>query len=218
MGKGLVNLMGSLGRNFGYDNSYKDLDSLPNLDKSSVILIILDGMGYDLVMNYSKGFLKEKTIDKMYTVFPTTTVAAVTSLMSGEAPLQHGITGWWMCMSEFSTPKEIIRINEESLPKNVKANQIFPKSFFSKINIDSYMVIDSNLIDTLYNKCNSEKSIPLTYKPGNLDDFINKINGAIKKPNPKYACAYWPGIDHLSHEKGKHHPDTLNHFYKLSNV
>ena len=76
--------------------------SLPILDKllkqnyKNVILIILDGMGMDMLQhNLSPlSFLRCHIKTKISSVFPSTTTVATTTYYSGLTPIEHGWLGW----------------------------------------------------------------------------------------------------------------------------
>ncbi len=75
---------------------------LPLLDghlakpRKNTVLIILDGLGSDILENLlpTDSFLRSHKVDDLSSVYPCTTTAATTTLMSGLSPLEHGWLGW----------------------------------------------------------------------------------------------------------------------------
>jgi hypothetical protein len=66
-----------------------------------VVLLVLDGLGWQQIQRHRSllGNLSAMTGGPITTVAPSTTATALTSLVTGAAPLQHGILGYRMDMS-----------------------------------------------------------------------------------------------------------------------
>src|SRR3989344_4941128 len=92
----VVNLMSSIGRAFGWKSEYGELKNLTSKEikkYKNVVLIIVDGLGYEYLMKQERSFLKENLRGKMTSVFLPTTTSALTSILTGVAPQQHAFTG-----------------------------------------------------------------------------------------------------------------------------
>ncbi len=95
----LTNVSGSLLHAFGVEAPYP---SIPKLDLylaapvRNIILLLLDGMGTAIMEKHldPAGFFASHRIDTLSSVYPPTTVAATTSLLSGLTPAEHGWLGW----------------------------------------------------------------------------------------------------------------------------
>ncbi|MBQ4046529.1 MAG: phosphodiesterase [Lachnospiraceae bacterium] len=95
----LVNLSSSIMRYFGAEPSHETLplaDRLLTGNYRNVILILLDGLGLKMLENNLKpdGFLASHLAGDYLSVFPPTTVAATTGLLSGLYPCESGWLGW----------------------------------------------------------------------------------------------------------------------------
>ncbi len=105
--RSLIGIVSSI-KNY-YRTSY-EYPTLPLLDKElkkaykNIVLIILDGLGTDmLVRNLSKqDFLRVNCAGNLTSVFPSSTVPAMTSYYSGLAPNEHGWLGWRLYFKEFN--------------------------------------------------------------------------------------------------------------------
>lgn len=75
---------------YGSKNGYRPLKI--NLDKKNIILMTIDGMGYDYIMK-NGSFLKEKCVRSLTSTFPSTTSCAEMAIQKGVPPQQHGISG-----------------------------------------------------------------------------------------------------------------------------
>src|SRR3989338_8009442 len=88
----IVNLMSSLGKSFGGKTGYGSLRLLPprELKSKYVVLLLIDGMGYEFIKRYGKKSIFWKHLrGKMTSVFPSTTAASITTINTGVAPQQH---------------------------------------------------------------------------------------------------------------------------------
>ena len=83
----------------------------------SVVLVLLDGLGWNAL-----GAAAERSPDgtgsrwieharPITSVFPTTTTVALTSLLSGAAPAQHGVVGHRVFLPRFGTVVELLRMS-----------------------------------------------------------------------------------------------------------
>ena len=95
----ILNISASILNYYGVKSEYPTLDILDkklNENYNHVIFMVLDGLGLNIIKeNLPKGALLRKNIKKKLTsVFPPTTVAATTAMLSGKAPISSGYLGW----------------------------------------------------------------------------------------------------------------------------
>ena len=98
----LTNLSCSIRKYYGLDYKHNTLDYIDKLlEKKSpenIVLILFDGMGskiLDRVLD-NDSFLIQNKYKDITSVFPTTTTAATTSVLTGLDPVEHGWLGWNM--------------------------------------------------------------------------------------------------------------------------
>ncbi len=103
-GSGIVNLMSSIIQARGGRSDNPALDLLPVEDlarATNLILLVIDGLGTDWLVRHSpNGILNSARRGTITSVFPPTTAAAITTYLTGDAPLQHGLTGWYTYLRE----------------------------------------------------------------------------------------------------------------------
>lgn len=99
----LTNFACSIRKYFGLDYSHKTLDIVDEIleryKPKNVVTILLDGLGTNILeeITYAKDlFLVDSIKSSITTVFPATTVAATTSVMTGLNPVETGMLGWDM--------------------------------------------------------------------------------------------------------------------------
>ena len=95
----LVNLANSVLKKFGAETTAA---TLPLADKvlagnyKNVVVLLLDALGISILEKHLKpeGFFRSHLAGAFNSVYPPTTVAATTSIMSGLYPNEHGWLGW----------------------------------------------------------------------------------------------------------------------------
>ena len=98
----LTNLACSIRKYFGLEYRHNTLDYIDEiLEKKhpkNVVTILCDGMGSNIMdrMLSIDSFLIKNRLKLITTVFPATTVAATTSMMTGLNPVETGMLGWDM--------------------------------------------------------------------------------------------------------------------------
>ena len=96
--KCIVNLANSILENFGIKPKGETLllvDQFLDKKYKNIVVLLLDGLGTSVLESNAKedGFLRRHFISSINTVFPPTTVAATTSIISGMQPIEHAWLG-----------------------------------------------------------------------------------------------------------------------------
>ena len=97
----IVNIAGSIEKYFDLKS---DVSSLGEIDEvlnsykpKNVVVILFDGMGYNLINEkLPNSFLVNNIVKKVTSTCPATTTSATTSIMTGKYPCTHGYLGWDM--------------------------------------------------------------------------------------------------------------------------
>lgn len=96
----LTNLACSIRKYFGLEYKHNTLEYVDKLLESkkpkNVVTILYDGMGANILNRTldENDFLRKNMYKKITTVFPATTVAATTSMVTGLNPIETGMIGW----------------------------------------------------------------------------------------------------------------------------
>ena len=92
----LIDIINDFKENYTSHN-YKNKDIFDK-EYENTIIIILDGMGKNILNNFNKlypdNFLNKHYLRDVYSIYPSTTAAATTSIISGLCPIETGWTGW----------------------------------------------------------------------------------------------------------------------------
>ena len=88
----ILNLINSILHYYHVETKYNGIDILDKkLEKKykNIVLIILDGMGENILNRISpNGFFKKHQERKITSVYPSTTTAAMTTYYSGKPPIE----------------------------------------------------------------------------------------------------------------------------------
>ena len=218
----IVNLMASIQNAYGKRKSeYGELKFLKSSEikkYNNIILLVLDGIGYDYVKKYGKkGIMAKSLKGGITTVFPSTTPCAIASFLNGTPPSEHGILGLFLHIPEIKetivTIKHGIR-GKGSLSKDIKFEELYNLTPFSnKINIETYHIDDEKVIDSIYTTSQSGKSKRIGHQ--GIKDCFDKLKDVIQSnKNKKYIYAHIPNHDLLCHDFGLDSKEALEDYDK----
>jgi hypothetical protein len=93
------------------------VDHLLQKNYKNVVFLIFDGLGVNVLRrNLSEeGFLYRNIAARISSVFPPTTTAALTSVLSGKTPMEHGWIGWSCYFSEVDKCVDLFSGNESGI-------------------------------------------------------------------------------------------------------
>jgi predicted AlkP superfamily pyrophosphatase or phosphodiesterase len=222
-GGSIVNLMSSIKQAMGGKYLYEPLRDFDSsfITNKDIVFIVIDGMGYDFLMKYGEGsFLHSQLAGKMTTVFPATTVAAMTSFATALAPQQHALTGWFMYLKEIGAVTTIIRFLTRagglSLQEgNISYKDIYnEKSILEDINVTSVVISYHDYYNSEYSRLISKGARRLSFST--LNGFFQQIEKALQiDNNRKFVYAYWAILDSICHRQGTDSPQARAHFNEL---
>lgn len=205
----ITNLVCSIQKYFEVDykhNTIKDVDDLlSHNNPKNVVLILYDGMGYNLINRIlpNESFLKVNMVRSFSSVCPSTTTAATTSVLSGLNPSEHCWLGWDMYIKE---EDKIVTLFKNTFKDSyVQASPYYIANKYYGYN---------NIIDQI-NEGKYQASIISPYggnKYKNIDDMNNKIISECNKEGKRYIYAYYEDPDSTMHEYGTDSIESKNVF------
>lgn len=219
----LVNLMRSIGEAFAAPATvYSPLPQFPASElagRRTVILLVLDGLGYDYVQQHGTLF-KSHCQSRLTSVFPSTTASSISTFLTGLAPQQHGLTGWFTYLKEVGAvtavlPGQLRGSQERLATRNIDLGTLYGHTpIFDLLSVHSYIVSPGWIIDTDFNRSHSGRATSLAYE--NLDGMFDALQHLARDSSQqKYVYAYWPDFDRLSHQHGNSSEQVRAHYRQL---
>jgi hypothetical protein len=210
-GGSIVNLMASIIQASGGAARYPPLIGLAAERLSSarsIVLIVVDGLGYEFLRSACAGAVMRRHILRSVTsVFPPTTAAAVTSFLTGLAPQQHGVTGWFTYFEEIGEVVAVLpftaRVGGEPLTsRGIRAGPLLGHvPVFDEVRRRPVCIVPRRIADSEFNRTHIGRARMRGY--ATLSQFISAIEQSVTgTAGPSFVYAYWPQLDHLAHEKG----------------
>ena len=116
----LVNVSASILKHFGVKWDKEGISEIDRqiVGKKKVVIMLLDGMGINIIKHNlgNDSFLNTHITKTINSVFPPTTVAATTSVLTGLNPIEHGWLGWHLYLNK-KAPSLILFRNEDYYKK-----------------------------------------------------------------------------------------------------
>ena len=196
--KCLTNLTNSILKYFDitpYHKTLKELDKvLEESNYDNIILLIYDGMGSNILSRNlnENSFLRKHKIEDIKVIFPPTTTASTTTLLSGLNPCEHGWLGWdlyFKCLDETVT----MFLNTKKNTNILVSEENMAQKYFSY----------KSIIDLINEKYKAFKLMPFGDNAyNNLEDLNNKVVNLCKEKGKKFIYAYYDEPDHTTHNEG----------------
>ncbi len=220
----IVNLMSSILRAYNCTSEYEPLQIMHPDElraATNIVLMVIDGLGHEYLVGHGKGTVFNRHMKgRITSVFPATTASGITTFLTGVAPQQHAITGWFMYLKEMGLVAKILPFMPRSGGLSFSLTDVDPKvifnqeSVFDRIGVDSYYVINKELLTTDYTSATSKTAKGIGYQT--LTDFFTKTKETIAlNSNKKYIYAYWSEFDSLCHHYGTDSTEVSSHFKEI---
>jgi len=209
----IVNLMQSILAGLGsavQDERYAALPLAPaeTFDKGrKVVLFVIDGLGYEMLLDVCPhGALCESLRGSMTSVFPSTTATAITTFLTGEAPQQHALTGWYMWFKEIGVVAAPLPFTSRAggVPlssSGVDAQRLFAgRPFADVLDTRCFIVQRRDLVDSSYTNAFRGKAEVRGYR--SLTGYFDVVREIVRANDACFVYAYWPQLDALCHGVG----------------
>ena len=208
----LTNVSNSILKYFNfntYHETLKELDEILNKKEyKNIVLILYDGMGSNILDRHleESDFLRKHKIKDIDAVFPPTTTASTTSVLSGLNPNEHGWLGWDLYFKE---EDEIVTmfLNTKKDTDDIVSSESLANKYYG---YKSIITIIGEKYQTLHLKSFGEDRYI------DLDDMNNKIVDFCNKEGKKFVYSYYDEPDHTMHELGTDKKEITDLFKKIN--
>ena len=225
----LVNLANSVLKRFGAETLHKTLplaDTYLSDGHRNVVVLLMDAMGMSILEKHldKDGFLRSHCVWAFDSVYPPTTVAATTSILSGLYPNEHCWLGWDIYYPGIGKNVTVFSNNEQLREKDgaepvgisSEGKKIWDESsleepkpaadFHASFAYTPY----KNLIDRINGAGGKAfASIPfLPPFPSDFDAILRRVEELCKEDGEKYIYAYWDEPDQTMHRTGTKSKET----------
>lgn len=219
----IINTTMSILKNYGVKTNYKTneiIDDFLSKNNKNTIFLILDGMGYNfLKKNFKTSFLFNHVIDKVTSVYPCTTTAAIKSYLSGLTPIEHGWIGWCPFFENVNMHVQLLPYIDDStyftpklnidLRKKLKFRSIFSLIHDTNPLIDLHTLQPSNIKEKYRyvhrHSYNSQK------------EMFEKLDEIINNGKRNFIYTYSPNPDSLMHEFSPNNERVILYFQNFIN-
>ena len=200
----LTSVAASIQKYFDIEPLHNTLPYLDNLFKEkkpeNVILLLCDGLGsrhLDKVLKEDDFLIKNRK-QEIFSVFPTTTAASLTTIKTGLNPSEHGWVGW----TAYVKPIDKIITLYKDYEKGNKYND--PDIEFLDIR-EKYYYNKKTIVEQI-NDAGKYLAYELNCYPHNvekdIDKVFTKILDTLKVKGKKYIFSYYPEPDTILHKVG----------------
>lgn len=202
-----------------------------------IVFLVLDGFGYRkaqaLFQEYPDSALRKLGESgcqvPLTSVYPSTTVAALTSLNTGMSPLEHGMVGYRLYLRETAGITNMIRFTtignsrpDSAFDIGLDRDTLIPRPTVHErldaqgIAVHSVLpgyIATSGLSTAHYRGCTE------THSAISLPDMFVHTRDILKRSEGKtFISLYWPGLDSVAHVRGPHSPSYHDEFWAVDDA
>jgi len=223
-GGSLVNLMASLQHGLGGPaHAYPVLDLLPADQAGAhrqVLMWVIDGLGFNFLRAHPQAVhLNAHLRGSMTSVYPPTTASAITTLLTGAAPQQHGLTGWYMYFRELGSILTVLPGKARYGGVGLAAAGIDTAAllghvaFSERIDVSACTIAPASIARSDFNRAHLGRARLLSYS--GMPGLLAAISAELHTGGRKFVYAYWPGLDGIGHREGMGSESARTHLLEL---
>ena len=202
-----------------------------------IVFLVLDGFGYRkaqaLFREYPDSALRKLGSlgcqIPLTSVYPSTTVAALTSLSTGMTPLEHGMIGYRLYLRETAGITNMIRFTtignsrpDSAFDIGLDRDTLIPRPTIHErldtqgVSVHSVLpsyIATSGLSTAHYRGCTK------THSAISLPDMFVRTREILKRTEGKtFISLYWPGLDSVAHVRGPHSASYHDEFWAVDDA
>lgn len=203
----IVNVSSTILSHYGSKNPYKTIDVLSKelkLNKKHIVLMLLDGMGTNILSTHLKknDFLRHYQKDVITSVYPPTTVAATNAVLAAKSPYETGYLGWIQYFKEEDT-NCVVFLNHDFYNPTIQFDVLLRDKYLS--------------YETIYDQIKKVSPQTKTYElfPSfrengypSFHEELEALNHIINLDENNFTYVYWTDPDMTEHDYGIESDET----------
>ncbi len=171
----------------------------PLQEAERIVLLVIDGLGYEQLQRHAHiaPNLMSLVGGSITTIAPSTTASALTSLVTGASPAEHGIVGYRMDMGDSIMNSLRWWSDTRDLRKVHPPATVQPIPPFVGMTIP--VVSRAELEGSAFTEAHLRGSRPCGWRAAS--SIVAQCTNLISS-GEKFVYAYYDGIDKIAHERG----------------
>jgi len=171
----------------------------PLQDAERIVLLVIDGLGYEQLQRHAHiaPNLMSLVGGSITTIAPSTTASALTSLVTGASPAEHGIVGYRMDMGDSIMNSSRWWSDTRDLRKVHPPASVQPIPPFVGMTIP--VVSRAELEGSAFTEAHLRGSRPCGWRAAS--SIVAQCASLISS-GEKFVYAYYDGVDKIAHERG----------------
>ena len=196
-----LNVASSVLRHFGAPcahPTHPDVDALLGRKQyKNIVVMLFDGLGMATIADHlpKDSFLASHIARQMTAVFPSTTVAATTSIESGDSPCEHGWLGWSMYFYQIDRMVDVFVNLDSWTGKPMGGDVRVIDQYRPYRNICQRLNATGNVSAHIVSRFGSNRI-------QTLDEMFDTAAALCGAPGRRYIYTYWGEPDHTMHDQG----------------
>ena len=189
-----------------------EFDKLLEKDYKNIIVMLFDGLGVSAINEHlnENDFLRKHFVCPISSVFPSTTVAATTSIESGYSPTETGWLGWDLYFDEIG---ENVAVFRNALQKNGEPAANYNVAWK---NIPYKRITER--IEAVNGRGSAFCVSPFSmYQSNSVHNICETIKQLSKEEQKKYIYSYWYQPDKAMHDYGVKSEQTHEQIVLINN-
>lgn len=181
-----------------------------------VVVILLDAFGWNLLQAEQTALNAEllhkaQIVAPITSIFPSTTVAALSSVWTGVGPAHHGLMGFTMFFPEYASGGQMLQLTPlfRKYPDALVEAGLQPEHFLqwpgmaeqlAAGGVQTHVFKDYGIADSALSKMHG-RGTTATHDIYSFADLLTEMRHHLEATpgQPQYLHAYWSTIDSLSH-------------------
>lgn len=223
-----LNLLASLERGLGCREALNPEPELPELPAAviaahrHVIVWLIDGFA-SAYLGKTPG-LRADRIATIRSTFPSTTACAITSLLTGLTPAQHGLLGWHTFLPGPQRTLTVLLARETGadgrrhpLDARGLGERIRLPPLSSRLSRDTTFFTPASIAHSPYNRCLRGRARVVAFE--RIEEIALKVGEHVRSASRcgglQYSYVYWSHLDHLGHEHGPGSTEVAAHLAEI---